>query len=66
MMAHQVSLKTNLFVTFFSFVFQTQKCFSGFEWEYSATPHGKGIIDGKYRIAKSWVYAEEKARWATV
>ena len=61
-----MSLKTNLFVTFFSFLIETQKCFSGFEWEYSATPHEKEVIYGISRTAKSWVYAEEKARWATV
>ncbi|GBN44817.1 hypothetical protein AVEN_133510-1 [Araneus ventricosus] len=34
----------------------------GFEWKYSATPHGKGVVDGIGGTAKSRVYAEVKAR----
>ena len=64
--AHQMSLETNLFVTFFFLLSETRKCFSCFEWEYSATYLGKGVVDGIGGTAKSRVYAEVKAKRATV
>ena len=56
-MTHQMSLKTGVFVTFFF-------CYPKHKWEYleySATSHGKGIVDGIDGTAKSRVYAEVKA-----
>ncbi|GBL91652.1 hypothetical protein AVEN_71310-1 [Araneus ventricosus] len=41
-------------------------CFSGFEWKYSATSHGTGVVDGIGGTTKSRVYAEVKARRAIV
>ncbi|KAF8793879.1 hypothetical protein HNY73_001911 [Argiope bruennichi] len=57
----------NKFICYFLFIlFKTQKHFSSFEWKYSATSHGKGVVDGIGGTAKSRVYAEVKARRAIV
>ena len=45
---------------------ETQKYFSYFKWEYSATSHGKGVVDGIGGTAKSRISAEVKARRARV
>ena len=45
---------------------ETQKWFSCLEWEYSATSYGKGIVDVTGGTVKSRVYAEVKAKRATV
>ncbi|GBN30684.1 hypothetical protein AVEN_116731-1 [Araneus ventricosus] len=63
-MAYPVSLKANLFVTFF--VSKIQKRLSAFKWKYSAISHGKGVVDGIGGTAKFRVYAEVKARIAIV
>ncbi|GBM13664.1 hypothetical protein AVEN_148187-1 [Araneus ventricosus] len=57
----------NKFICYFLFLLsKIQKRFSGFEWKYSATSHGKGVVDGIGGTAKSRVYAEVKARRAIV
>lgn len=57
----------NKFICYFLFLLsKMQKRFSGFEWKYSATSHGKGVVDSVSGTAKSRVYAEVKARRAIV
>ncbi|GBL80060.1 Pro-Pol polyprotein [Araneus ventricosus] len=57
----------NKFVTFLFFLLsKIQKRFSDFEWKYSSTSHGKGVVHGIGGTTKSRVYAEVKARRAIV
>lgn len=57
----------NKFICYFIHILSnTWKRFSSIEWKYSATSHGKGVVDGVGGSAKSHVYAEVMARRAIV
>ena len=60
-MAHQVSFKTNLFVTFF-FCYPKHKIVFQVEWEYPAISNGKEVVNGISWTAKFQVYAEVNTR----
>ena len=53
-------LENKCICNFLFLLSETQKCFSGFEWEYLATSHGKKVVDGIGGTALSPEYMQKQ------